>query len=119
MIFLLPHSLSSSLPTTPWAGEKGSWNFLLYTDLAQVGTQACHSPNHSRRAFVAKEVKAQQRATGKKGTSELRLVGIPTIPKVRQKKEDHEDEGVQPEQNFKIWGEKGKKPHQTQNYQIK
>lgn len=51
---------------------------------------------------MAKEVKAQQRATGKKGTSELRLVGIPTIPKVRQKKEDHEDEGVQPEQNFKI-----------------
>jgi len=57
VIFLLPHSLNS-LPTTPWAREKSSWDLPCHTDLAWVGTQGYHSPNRSRRAFMAKEVKA-------------------------------------------------------------
>ena len=118
MIFLLPHSLNSSLPTTPWAGEKGSWDFLLHTDLAWVANQAYHSPSCSWKAFMAKEVKALQRATAKKGTSELCLVGTPTIPNLRQKTGDHKNEGVQPGQNLKIWG-KGKNKNQTKHHHPK
>lgn len=115
VIFILPHSLKphnmlnwkSSL-----SRKKGSWDFLLHTDLSWLEMLANHSSNHSRRTFVTKGKHCREQQ--EKWMHQSNLVAIPTISNHRDGDKRQTTMKMKQYNQNKIWkSEEGKKRNKT------